>query len=490
MRFLALLVCVQATIAFPASAGECILHPDGLNPDPGWALSRVGQEFAANSTFSYPDTTTPVRLYLIDTAVENPSSFTASNPKLTFEGPHLVRGFNDPAVSTPRYHGTQLLSLIAGIHTGVAPGTPIHVVNYDIYPNATTTTSLLNLAIIRAIQHHRSSPSPMRAVICIATSSTSTSSIESYSIGDSIDVAVAEGIPVILSAGNLGLDATAIVPSSNGTKDGVICVGASGSNDLALSSSNFGAPVDVLAPGSAVRTSLTGTESTTFVPMEGTSPAAALVAGMALAELSINGSLTPAQVETALKSSSKIPTNTAGPGVLRLTYASTIAIRNPDGPVIPATEPALLTATASSTALRSVSLNAVASTPGINPSVDSDSDGIPDMVEIFHSGHCVQSPAAPTLSLAAIEGVQHIRYKFPIAFELFNRQNPFELDNGFTWGIRCTSDFKTWQVPFGSMEKSTDSTGQNWLTATFPAGQSSCFVQIEIHPPTAVIPVN
>lgn len=482
---MALLACVQAAVAFLAGASESALHPDGLNTDPGWALNRVGEQSPPVATYTYPDTTIPVRLYLIDTAVADPASFVAANPKLTFEGTVLVRGDNDPQVSTPRAHGTQMLSLITGAKTGVAPGTPIHVVNYDIYPNATTTTSLLNQAIIKAILHHRSSTNPMRAAICIATSSAE--SAYSYAIGDSIDAALAEGIPVILSAGNLGQNASTIVPSANGTKNGVICVGASGSNDLALTSSNFGAPVDILAPGSSVPTSLSWNDGSSIIPMDGTSPAAALVAGSVLAELSINGSLSPAQIESALKASAKIPTNGLGPGVLRLTYASKVAINNPDGPVIPATSPLPLTATAAASALRSIPPNAIADNSGITPTVDSDSDGIPDMIEIFHSGHCDKTPAAPVLSLTTN---QEIQYKFPIAFELFNRENPFELDNGYTWGIRCTSNFKSWQVPVGSLSKTTDSKGQNWLTATFPAGQPSCFVQIEIHPPETLISVD
>ena len=75
------------------------------------------------------------------------------------------------------------------------------------------------------------------------------------------------------------------------------------------------------------------------------------------------------------------------------------------------------------------------------------------------------------------------QFKFPIAFDYFNRSTPFALGNGYTWGIRSTSNFKTWDVPVGSLSKTTDANGQSWLIATFPATGPSCFVQIEIHPP-------
>jgi len=494
-RFLALLVCVQASVAFPVSAEESILRPDGVTQDAGWALSRVGMDLpnAPVNSYAYPDTTVPVRLYLIDTGVANPASFVAANPKLTFEGSFPVGG----TVSVPRSHGTQMLSLIAGKDTGLASGTPIHVVNYDIYTTDESVTSStitkLATAISNAVKHNRHPNTlKMRAAICIATSSQSITN--SYVVEDSINQALAAGIPVIVSAGNLGQEVPVLnytattystnssyLPSAYGSKEGVICVGSSDELDNLLSTSNsppgyrsnFGDPVDILAPGLDVRTR---SESATspFVAMTGTSPAAALVAGAALAELSINGSLTPAQVENAIIS-------TVRPGLLRTTYASKVTINNPDGPVIPSTNPLPLTATASPAAPQSLAADSIQSGGTIiSPSQDADSDGIPDMVEIFHNGSCDKIPAPPVLSLTAN---QEIQYRFPIPFDLFQSADPFKLGNRYTWGIRCTSNFKNWKVPVGSLSKTTDANGQTWLIATFPAGQPSCFVQIEIHPP-------
>jgi hypothetical protein len=472
-RFLALVFCVQAAVVLPAGAEEIILHPDGVNMDAGWALSRIGNNFpnAPANSYAYPDTTVPVRLYLIDTAVANPASFVAANPKLTFEGPILVRGNNDPAVSRPREHGTQLLSLIAGIQTGIAPGTPIHVINYDIYPNATTTVSLLVDAITRATDHHTNPNTPkMRSVICIATSSSDLAGSES--VDDAINVALEEGIPVVLSAGNIGQDAANILPSSNGTKDGVICVGSSDASDVILSNSNHGAPVDILAPGDGVRTRSVSAISP-FELMTGTSASAALVAGSVLAELSINGSLTPAQVESVLIPASR-------PALLRTTSASAFIFNKSDGPVISSDSPVALTAPAPPVASQTLSTASIQSGSIITPTVDADADGIPDMIEIFHSGNSAKIPAPPTLSRTADQQVQ---FKFPIAFEFFNRSTPFVLGNGYTWGIRCTSNFKNWEVPVGSLLKTTDANGQAWLIATFPATQPSCFARIEVTAP-------
>lgn len=477
VRFLALLAGAQAAVAFPAAAGEVVLQPDGLNVGACWSLSRVGAEFSASGTYSYPDTTRPVRLYLIDTAVANPASFVAANPKLKFEGTILIRGSNDPAVSTPRAHGTQMLSLIAGVDTGVAPGTPIHLVNYDIYPTETTTTSLLARAIIAAVQHHKNSALPMRAAICVATSSNTQAN--SALVGDSINFALSEGIPVILSAGNLGLDASTIVPSSNGVKDGVICVGASNFNDARLSSSNFGAPVDVLAPGLDVRTRSQSATSP-LVLMSGTSPATALVAGAVLAKLSTSPTHTPAGIESALKAAA---TATNLP-VLRSVVAPSSEFLPPDvapdGPVTPASAPVSLTWESIGLRTSSPATSGGLNPPGASlPATDTNSNGLPDLVETFH-GDPRGLPAGPEVSLSAD---RKIEFKFRIEPDLFDEKNPFTLRNGHTWRIRSSSGLSSWAIPEGNLTKTTDAQGRAWLTASFPATQPACFARIEIVAP-------
>ncbi len=478
-RFLASFLCVQTALVFSVAAEEVALHPDGLNAAPGWALNRVGKEFSAGTSYSYPDTTTPVRLYLIDTAVANPTSFTAANPKLTFEGPILVRGANDPEVSTPRAHGTQLLSLISGIETGVAPGTPIHVVNFDIYPSETTTISLLSDAIIQAVQHHRDWEGPeMRSAICIATSSAADAA-QSAILSGSIAFALSEGIPVILTAGNLGQDASSIVPSSSGTINGVICVGASDHSDVKLASSNFGPPVDLFAPGVGVPTR---SESATsdIVLMTGTSPAAALVTGAVLAKLSASPTHTPAGIESSLKAAAEI----SAPG-LRL-LRSIVPPNNsftapdvaPDGPV---TSTAISLSWAQPSAARSLPISPAAAnlpTSPPPPAPDTNGDGVPDIIDVFH-GDPQGLPQGPEISLSAD---QKIQFKFSIASDLFDGENPFVLRNGYTWQIRCSTGLSSWIVPEGELIKST-ANGRAYLTASFPADGPSCFARVEIVAP-------
>jgi hypothetical protein len=207
--------------------------------------------------------------------------------------------------------------------------------------------------------------------------------------------------------------------------------------------------------------------------MTGTSPAAALVAGSVLTELSINGSLTPAQVEAALKASAEAAAS--GPPKHRSTSAAGIAIANPDGPIIPPTSPAPLGSLAATPQPQQLASNPV---QGTQAPPDADGDGKPDMIEIFHKGDISGTPPA---SLVSITAAKEMRFKFPIAFNLLtSAQTPFSLGNGYQWAIRCSSNMKDWEIPVGSLEKTTDASGQVWLTATFPADQQACFVRIGI----------
>lgn len=481
-RSLASLFCIQTAMLSSILAGQTVLPLGGLNSMPGWALNRIGQQFSVGSTYAYPETTTPVRLYLIDTAVSQPQSFVDANRKLTFEGPYLISGANDPKVSTPREHGTQMLSLIAGIDTGVAPGTPIHVVNYDIYPKPTTTLTLLASAIIQAVQHHRDSDEPqMRSVICIATSSAEQA--ESQAVSGAIDFALSEGITVVLSAGNLGEDASTIAPSSNGIKNGVICVGASDMGDGILSDSNYGPPVDLLAPGVGVPTRSINATSPIEL-MLGTSPAAALVTGAVLAKLSASPTHTPAGIESSLKAASNL--SAANLPVLRSIVppssdflAADVA---PDGPVTPEAVTVPLTweqpAAAGSLPIPPPGTNAAITHP---PAPDLNGDGIPDMVSVFHGA----STGLPPVSEISLSSENKVHFKFAIDSDLFDGANPFVLRNGYTWQIKSSSCIKIWGVPRGQLLKSTVN-GRAYLTAVFPAVGDCGYAQIEITAPPKV----
>lgn len=465
------------------SAATLLMPPCGINPEPEWALDRAGLPREDGPAYTYPDTQTPVRLYLIDTSVANPGDWIGANPNLTLEKTKLIRGVNDPQTFSTD-HGTKMLSLIGDPETGIAPGTPIHVVNYDVFPtDGSTNLTILASAVYEAVLDARNNPVPMRSVICIATSTTVIAA--DVPLQYFISTAIADGIPVIVSAGNLGKEilgsGESYIPAAYGTQNGVICVGASNDADTLIPMSNFGAAVDLLAPGNAVRVR-TNNEAVPFATMTGTSPATALVAGAVLTELSLDPSLTPAEVEERLKTAAFTPPS--------LPQASPPP-DSPPQPAPPAPKPVLRATVAAIQAIEMAeSIPPFLEYAGFlggdsswfegfiaTPDVDSNGNGLPDIIEEFFGFYAQFPPVSPTFTPVAGSKAE---YRFPISKDQLQEASPFELRNGIRWRIQCSSNMINWDVPEGNLTQEEDESGRIWLTATFDAPPTACFVRIQL----------
>lgn len=113
------------------------------------------------------------------------------------------------------------------------------------------------------------------------------------------DQAYAAGIVCIAAAGNSNTSAPMYPASYNH----VISVAASDQNDLKAGFSNYGAAVDITAPGVAIYSSLAGSNNS-YGSMQGTSMACPMVAGLAAMLIACEPTLPPDQVEDCIKSSS------------------------------------------------------------------------------------------------------------------------------------------------------------------------------------------
>ncbi len=433
------------------SGREIPMVPNGAVSDAGWALARLndGGDMASES-FVYPETTNPVRLFLIDTGVAHlaPGSWFAQNPNLKLEYSELISASGDPATSTAVAHGTRMLSLIAGPETGAALGTPIRLVSFNVYPGAegaaTSSSGRVIDAIKEAIDYQAADPT-IPAVICLASGSSLGASSAQLQVA--VTNAVAAGITVIVSAGNESANASNYIPSAYGTQAGVICVGASGVNnqhwsESASVGSNSGPAVDLYAPGQDVRTlSLPTPQAGSYQLMTGTSPATALATAAAIIELSKNPGKTPALVETALKSG---------------------ALASVTAPA-PATGPAAMVQVIT------------------DPEGDSDSDGTADLLESFFASNPADSTSLPTpMSLTRIPGQAQLG--FSVSAELFNAASPYLLANGGTWKVRWSENLATWQDATGTLNLGTAIGGKIPVTFSMPTTATSCFLKIEVTP--------
>ena len=162
---------------------------------------------------------------------------------------------------------------------------------------------------------------------------------------NAINDVVARGAVVVVAAGNSNIDAAGATPAGC---NGVIAVGASTRSGGRASYSNFGPKVALSAPGnsivSTVNTGLTTPGAPGYGASSGTSMAAPHVAGVVSLMLSLNPSMTLAQVLTALRSSARVfPTGTGadctaalcGAGIVDAAAALAMAVPPPVPPPPP-----------------------------------------------------------------------------------------------------------------------------------------------------------
>lgn len=154
---------------------------------------------------------------------------------------------------------------------------------------------------------------------------------------NAINGAVGRGTTVVVAAGNSNANVSNFSPANC---NNVIAVASNTSTGARSSFSNYGALIDVSAPGSSILSTLnTGSTtpgSETYASYNGTSMAAPHVAGVvALIQSVANPSLTPAQVEAMIKNTARAfpstPSQPIGAGIVNAKAAVDAAAGDPGG---------------------------------------------------------------------------------------------------------------------------------------------------------------
>ena len=265
-----------------------------------WGLDRLDQSaLPLSGSYTYDKNGSAVDAYIFDTGIRlDHEEFTG----------RVSAGFDafTSAVFANDYngHGSHVAGTVGGTKYGVAKGIKLIAVKV-LGDNGSGSFSGIIAGIDWAIANHTTKP----AVGNMSLGGTGTSATLEAAVRNAIN----DGIIMCLAAGNSASDASGFTPARTAE---AITVGATTSTDGFASYSNYGAVVDILAPGSAI-TSAWYTGSTVTNTISGTSMATPHVAGVAALYIENNPGSTTAQVEAALKNSavvgaiSSVPAGTA-----------------------------------------------------------------------------------------------------------------------------------------------------------------------------------
>ncbi|SEE03271.1 S8 family peptidase [Streptomyces sp. TLI_105] len=249
---------------------------------PSWGLDRIDQaETAGDEKYAYPDGGGEgVTAYVIDTGV-----------RITHQdfGGRAAHGFdavdNDDTADDGNGHGTHVAGTIAGTAHGVAKKAKIVAVRV-LDDNGSGTTEQVVAGIDWVTKNH-SGPS-------VANMSLGGGGDEA--LDAAVQRAIASGVTFAVAAGNESSDAGQGSPSR---VPEALTVASSTKDDEQSDFSNFGAVVDLYAPGSDI-TSDWNDSDTGVKTISGTSMATPHVTGAAALYLAAHPTATPADTAAAL----------------------------------------------------------------------------------------------------------------------------------------------------------------------------------------------
>ncbi|WBC09617.1 S8 family peptidase [Micromonospora sp. CA-248089] len=258
-----------------------VMTTQGTQTGATWGLDRIDQRnLPLNSTFTYPNTASNVRAYIIDTGIRTTHSDFGG--RATW-GTNTVDSNNTDCNG----HGTHVAGTVGGTKYGVAKGVRLVAVKVLNCSGSGTTAGVIsgvNWVTSNAVK-------PAVANMSLGGGASST-------LDNAVANSINSGITYALAAGNSSANACNSSPARVGA---AITVGATTSTDARASYSNYGSCVDIFAPGSSI-TSAWRTSDTSTNTISGTSMASPHVAGAAALVLSANTSYTPAQVASYLTS--------------------------------------------------------------------------------------------------------------------------------------------------------------------------------------------
>ncbi len=248
-----------------------------------WGLDRVDQRNRpTDGSYTYANTASNVHAYIVDTGIRITHTDFGGRATSGFSAINDGQGTNDC-----NGHGTHVAGTVGGATWGLAKG--VQLVAVRVLDCAGSGSNSGVIAGVDWVTANAIKP---------AVANMSLGGGASAALDQAVTRAVDAGIVFAVAAGNETADACGGSPAR---APAAITVGSTASSDARSSFSNFGSCVDIMAPGSSIKSTSNGSNTATAT-LSGTSMASPHVAGAAALYLSANPSASPSAVVNALGS--------------------------------------------------------------------------------------------------------------------------------------------------------------------------------------------
>jgi subtilisin family serine protease len=259
---------------------DTLAYAAAIQTSAPWGLDRIDQRRSApDGIYRYDSDGRGVHMYIIDSGVRISHAEFAPLGRAT-------KDFGRYGLDDCYGHGTGVASVAGGIRTGVAKAAFIHSVRV-LDCSGTAPWSDIIEGIDWVAANHRK---PAVANMSIGGGGTFSS------VERAIQGAIDAGVTFVAAAGNNFVDACTMTP---GFVTSAVIVGNADAADRRYFSSNYGACVDLFAPGSGI-SGASFTSDSGFSTFTGTSMSAPLVAGAAALYLQRRPTAPPAEVVDAI----------------------------------------------------------------------------------------------------------------------------------------------------------------------------------------------